>query len=393
MTSSAQNPHPILILGSGMAGITLAREIRKLDKDVPLTIITADDGAYYSKPMLSNALASNKQPAQLAMQNAATLAQQLNATILSETVVDAVLPNENKIQTSRGELHFQSLVLALGADPIRLPIEGDAAEAVLSVNSLTDYASFRAQLEGKQRIALLGAGLIGCEFANDLRSAGRDVVVYDIAPHPLGRLLPPQAGAWMHSKLSDAGIRFHLGRSVARVEQHGSAVRVVADDGSVEDVDLVLSAVGLRPKTELAKAAGLNVNRGIEVDAQLRTNQAQVFALGDCAEVKGLVLPYVMPIMNAARALAATLTGSATAVRYPAMPVVVKTPACPTVVCPPLPNVQGAWEETLVTNDAGVTTGVRALYKQVGGAVQGFALLGEATAEKQKLAAELADWL
>ena len=141
----------------------------------------------------------------------------------------------------------------------------------------------------------------------------------------------------------------------------------------------MLSAIGLRPRVDLARAAGLTVNRGIVTDAVLQSSAKDVYALGDCAEIAGFNLPFVMPIMQAARALAKTLQGTATPVSYPAMPVVVKTPACPTVVCPPPPGVEGQWEES-VTAD-----GVRALFHDSAGTLRGFALVGAATKDKQAL--------
>ena len=118
-----------------------------------------------------------------------------------------------------------------------------------------------------------------------------------------------------------------------------------------------LSSVGLTPRIQLAQAAGLHVNRGIVVDRLLKTNNEHVYALGDCAEVVGKILPFIMPIAHAARALAATLVGNSTPVCYPAMPVLVKTPACPTVVSPPETDKQGEWR---VESDG---EGVKALYQ------------------------------
>jgi rubredoxin-NAD+ reductase len=115
----------------------------------------------------------------------------------------------------------------------------------------------------------------------------------------------------------------------------------------------------------------------------LQTHHPDVYALGDCAEVEGRVLPFVMPIMHAARSLAATLAKTPTPVRYPAMPVLVKTPACPTVVSPPDSATQGEW---LVEEDE---NGVKAIFKSAHGNLLGYALLGASTKEKNALAAQL----
>jgi len=150
----------------------------------------------------------------------------------------------------------------------------------------------------------------------------------------------------------------------------------------VLETDAVLSAIGLRPRIDLARRAGLTVNRGIVTDRFLGTSAADVYALGDCAEVEGQVLPFVAPIMHAARALACTLTGTPTAVVYPAMPVVVKTPAMPVVVAPPA-SAEGAWELEIAED------GVDARFVNSAGALAGFALVGTSTNRKQALARQL----
>jgi len=375
---------PIVILGTGLAGYTVAREFRKLDTTTPLILVTRDDGNFYSKPVLSNALAQKKSPAQIALNSAADMTRQLTATIHANLSVSAIDPAGKTVTTAGGPtLAYDKLVLAIGADPIRVPLAGDATDQVLSVNDLGDYTRFRAALEGKRRVLLLGAGLIGCEFANDLHAGGYDVEVVDPAPQLLGRLLPPQAAVFLRAALETLGVRFHLGTTAQAVNRAGAGLRVTLANGQQIETDLVLSAIGLKARTALAQAAGLKINRAIVTDAGLKTSVENVYALGDCAEVAGLHMPFVMPIMQAGRALAKTLSGTPTAVQYPAMPVVVKTPACPTVVCPPPPGVDGTWQEQVAAD------GVRALYHDGAGKLRGFALVGTATKDKQALTKEI----
>jgi len=275
-------------------------------------------------------------------------------------------------------IRYSKLVLALGADPIALPLAGDAANEVMRVNDLAAYARFRAAIEGKQRVVLLGAGLIGCEFANDLAAAGYRVRVIDPAPRPLGKLLPEAAAERVQLGLAAMGVVWHLGTTARSVSRAVSGLRVDLADGTALEADAVLSAIGLRPRTQLAQHAGLKIHRGIVTDRRLQTSAADAYALGDCAEVDGQTLPYVLPIMQAARALAKTLTGTATPVVYPAMPVVVKTPAMPVVVCPP-PALSGSWK---LQQDA---SGIEARFEDESGKLLGFALVGAATARKQAL--------
>jgi rubredoxin-NAD+ reductase len=374
---------PIVIIGTGLAGYAVAREFRKLDQQTPLAMFSADDGGYYSKPMLSNAFAQHKTAASLLLSGAAQMAVQLHAGIHPHTPVTALDPAARRIRFARDELKYARLVLALGADPIRLPLGGDAAESVLSVNDRGDYVRFRAAIADMRRIVILGGGLIGCEFANDLITGGYRVSVIDIAPHPLGRLVPEPVGVALRDALADLGVGWHLGTSVTSVDHTEGALRVALADGTTLTADAVLSAIGLRPRTQLAAAAGLKVNRGIITDRWMVSSDPFTHALGDCAEIEGLVLPFVMPLMHAARSLARTLAGKRTPVSYPAMPVVVKTPACPLVVAPPGAHPAGEWSVEPVEG------GLRALFRGAAGELLGFALAGAAVAEKQALGSQL----
>ncbi|BBE49715.1 Rubredoxin-NAD(+) reductase [Ferriphaselus amnicola] len=375
---------PVVIVGSGLAGITLLREFRKLDKSTPVKVVSADDGGFYAKPNLSNALALKREVAQLVQASAPRLAEQLDAEFLTHTQVHAVHPEHHVLHSSAGELAYEKLVLAIGAKPICLNIQGDAPAAVLSVNSLTDYVRFRDRLVGKRRVAILGAGLIGCEFANDLSGAGYQVEVFDPSTHPLGRLLPTQAGSFLRDRLGHIGIRFHFGRTIAQINAEGAGYSLIDDQGTTHHADLVLSAVGLRASTELASAAGLKTGRGIVADQYLQTSIDGVYALGDCAEIHGQLLPFVLPIMHGARALAKTLSGEMTALSYPVMPVVVKIPACPTVISPPAPGVSGTWQESETAD------GWQALFRDAAGRLHGFALVGaEAVKAKTSLVEQI----
>ena len=374
---------PIIIVGTGLAGFTLAREWRKLDKETPLVMITSDNGAFYSKPMLSNALASGKTPAALATQDAAQMQTQLNAEIRAHSTVDAIDTDKHTITVNGDTLAYSKLVLALGADTINPGLNGDAADKVLSVNDLADYARFREAIEGKKRVAILGAGLIGCEFANDLASAGYAVEVIHPAAQPLDRLLPETASQAVGQALEKLGVVWHFNKKAEAVDQMEQGFRVTLSDGATVEADVVLSAIGLRPRVALAQAAGMAVNRGIVVNRLLETSAQDVYALGDCAEVAGHVLPYVLPLMQGARALAQTLSGNPAEVAYPAMPVAVKTPACTVSVCPPPSGVEGNWQVSC--DDEGVC----ALFYGTENQLLGFALTGKATAQKGALGKQL----
>lgn len=372
------------IIGSGVAAWTLVRELRKASPEAEMRVITADAGDFYSKPMLSNAFASGKTAEALLMTPAAKLAEQQKTELHIHTRVLEIDLTGKIVKTTQGDFSYDQLVLGVGADTIKLPIQGGGASEVLSVNDLWDYAEFRKRVDGKSKVAVLGAGLIGCEFANDLLKANVHTTVFDLADRPLPRLLPPEGSAFMKEALSSKGVDWKLDRSVVSIEKSGNGYVLMDSRGESTECDLVLSAVGLTPRTQLAKAAGLVTDRGIVIDEFGRTNNPHVYALGDCAQYHGqFVLPYIMPVMQAARAMAKTLSGEETPIKFPAMPVMIKTPDCPAVVSPPLPGQDGEWEVEATE------TGVKALFKGKAGELLGFALLGEASKERQALTPQL----
>ncbi len=376
--------NPIIIVGSGLAGYAVARELRKINVEIPIIMLTGDHGGFYSKPMLSNALVSGKTPESIINGDAMHMASQLKISIRPHCRVTAIDQDKQALMLTNGEeISYGQMVLALGADQVRLPLTGSGVKEILSVNDLDDYKKFRDQLIDKKRISIIGAGLIGCEFANDLAAAGYQVDVIDISSQPLGRLLPPEGGEFLRKKLEATGVVFHLNTSTQSVEQENGSLRLIFANGTSIESDLVLSAVGLLPRTQLAAAAGIKINRGIMVNRMLQTHYANIYAIGDCAEVEGRVLPFVLPISHAARALAATLAGNPTQVMYPAMPVIVKTPACPAVVSPPDFSIKGEWYVDVNQE------GVKALYRDEAGNLLGYALLGAAVKEKNNLSAQL----
>lgn len=377
-----------MIIGSGQAGYSVAREFRRIDGETPLVIVTADDGVFYSKPRLSNAFAQQQTADSLVSGSAEAMAAKLKARVITASPVKRLDPAEHAVDLGQGSERFQKAVLAWGAEQRRVPVGGEAATHILTVNSRLDYASFRRRLQSGERILIMGAGLIGCEFANDLVQAGYRVTVVDPAAWPLPRLLPQPLGQAFRDALAALGVEWRLGTTATALEHGGGrALHAILSDGDTVHSDVALSAIGLQPVTEPAARAGLSVRRGIVVDRHLRTSAADVYAIGDCAEVEGLVLPFIMPIMHGAKALARSLADQPTPLTYPAMPVVIKTPACPTVVAPPPENHEGTWA---IDGDA---PHLQARFIDHAGRLTGFALTGEATKLRMELTRMLPPWL
>lgn len=370
---------PVVIVGTGLAGYNLAREFRKLDGETPLLLITADDGRSYSKPMLSTGFGKNKEADGLSMAEPGAMAEQLNAEVRTHTRISGIDPGHKRLWIGEESVHYRDLILAWGAETVRVPVEGDAGDAIFPINDLEDYARFRAAAAGKRRVLILGAGLIGCEFANDLIVGGYEVDLVAPCEQVMPTLLHPAAAAAVQAGLESLGARFHLGPVLTRLSRTDDGLEAHLSDGAVLPCDLVVSAIGLRPRVDLAAAAGLEVGRGVVVDRYLKTSHANIYALGDCAEVDGLNLLYVMPLMSCARALAQTLAGTPTPVKYGPMPVTVKTPVCPLVVSPPPKGREGVWTVE------GQGADIKALCHDADGNLLGYALTGAAVMDKLAL--------
>lgn len=340
-----------VIIGAGLAGQSVARELRALRPDHDVTLVTQCAGHLYPKPQLSTGLRTGKQPDQLVTKTAEAIAGS-GIELLPHALVSAIDLADSAVTLSDGRvLAYDDLVLAVGASPFVPPMEGNAG-AVFTVNHLDDYRAFRSALTPGARVLLVGGGLIGMEFASDLLSQGHGVHVVDPGPGPLPRLLPVGAASLLTHALAEAGAVFHWGTTVARLDGEPGVFSATLSDGTVIEAELVLSAVGLRPQIALAKAAGLPVGRGILVDGFLRA-APHVYALGDCAELPGGVyLPFIKPIGEQAKFVAAAIAGEAAVPYAPAnYAVAVKVQQWPVMSTTPLPNEAGMWEE--VVSEAG----------------------------------------
>ena len=374
--------HNIVVIGSGLAGYMLAKEFRKLDTQTPLTMITENEGHFYSKPQLSTTLTQARHPISLSMGTAEAMEKQLNMRVITQTHVKKIDREHKFVICDDQKLPYSHLVLALGAEKIKPCVQGTAVDEIHSVNHLEEYRIFRTWLETKKSIAVIGSGLVGCEFANDLINTGYKVLVISKDTYPLSGIVPEKIGNTLRDVLASAGVDWYFGRTVCAVNRADNQVIMSLDKGDELYVDGVFSATGLRAHTQLAAEAGLEISRGIVVNRFLQTADPAVCALGDCAEVNGYLLQYIAPLLECARALAKTLAGEPTEVGYPVMPVIVKTPSCPIIsVLPRSP--EGSWEFS------GEGIDIEAKFIDLEGNLSGFCLSGKAIAKRAQFVKQL----
>lgn len=326
--SDAGISREIVVIGSGFAAQQLVKSLRKLNAEQPIRLITADSGDEYNKPDLSHVVSRGCPAAAMTRQSGSDFAEQQRIALLPHCPVLGVDPVRRVVKTGQGEFPYGRLVLATGASAVRPEIPG--SEHLVTLNSQQEYAAAEGAIQQARRILVLGAGLIGCELAMDMASAGKEVTLVDLADSPLSALLPATLTQPLQQALRSQGVSLQCGTGLARMDaQPGDGWRVTLTDGRVSAQDLVIAAIGLRPNLALARGAGLAVERGILVDDRLQTSDPHIFALGDCVQWQGQLLPFLQPIVLGANALARTLLGTPTLLALPPMLVKVKTPRYP----------------------------------------------------------------
>ncbi|MDB5775368.1 MAG: putative rubredoxin pyridine nucleotide-disulfide oxidoreductase [Herbaspirillum sp.] len=319
----------IVIVGAGCAGWTLARVLREFDAETPIVMVSACNGDVYDKPLLSVALHKGLALSDLVRESGSTAAARLGVRLIAHTHAVSISAGASTLRTTRGTLKYRQLVLAHGAAPRTAP---QLPEGLCwRINDLQAYMAFRKRLgehaavPTRQRVLIVGAGLVGCELANDLALAGYPVTLLDVSPLPLAGVLPLQASQDLLAAWRGLPLDFIGNARIAEIADAGPGAprRISLEDGRMFEAEQVLAATGLHTPSRLARSAGLDWNDGIAVDAVgLRTNVANIHALGDCISIDGNAHRFIEPIHRQARLIAAHLTGNATEPYRHARPVV-----------------------------------------------------------------------
>ena len=320
---------PIIIIGSGFAAYQLIKTIRRTDQQQPITVFSLDAGDDYNKPDLSHVFTQQQNSTDLIRMTGETFAIEYNVTLHAFTHVDSIDSAQQQIFADGVAYSYAKLVLATGAKTFIPPMQGDALEEVITLNSLREFEGAQQSLQSAQRLLVIGAGLIGTEIAMDLASSGKQVLVVDPCKELMANMLPDFVANKLHKTMANAGVAFALGSTISSLNKTATGIVATLSSGENQHIDCVICAAGLKANTDLARKSGLAVNNGLVVDQYLQTSVKNIYALGDCAEINGSVMAYLQPIMISANALAKTLQGQPTPLILPAMLVKVKTPKMP----------------------------------------------------------------
>ena len=361
----------IVIIGTGLAGYGLAKSLRETSQSRPIYLITSDNGTYYAKPSLSNGFSAKKSANAMAKASAEDMARQFDLTVFTHTAVERVDTSENRVVLKSGaDINYGKLVLANGSRPVVPSICGIELPGVVNVNSLDDYARLRTLLKPNGSILIIGAGLIGSEFANDLTCSGFRVSIVDSNAGFMSSKIGDEVSSIVTQAIASEGVECFFNQSVDSITREYNQLSAHLSSGISLTVDVILTAVGISPNLTLAKSAGLNCNRGIVVNEWMQTSHQDVFALGDCVEFNEQVRPFVGALNKQVTSLTATLNGRQAPLDYGVMPVSVKTQSHPLVFYHP-ENVEGHWQI-----DAKSHSGVKARFVDKLGRQVGFVVTG-----------------
>jgi NADPH-dependent 2,4-dienoyl-CoA reductase/sulfur reductase-like enzyme/nitrite reductase/ring-hydroxylating ferredoxin subunit len=280
-TLAKHGPTAIVIVGGGAAGLAAADRLRKEGYNGTLTLVSADPSAPYDRPNLSkDYLAGNAPPEWMPLRGDDYYQKSRIDLVLGTQVASIDLAGRAVVLEDGRRLGYERLLLATGAEPVRLPVEGARPEQLFFLRSFADGSALVARSAGAERVVVIGASFIGLEVAASLKQRGLDVHVVAPEALPLERVLGSELGKRVRAIHESHGVAFHLGETVKRVD----GPRVSLSGGStIDGVDFLVLGVGVRPQMALAEQAGLAIDRGVSVNEYLETSAPGVFAAGDIA--------------------------------------------------------------------------------------------------------------
>ena len=279
-TKVSDAPSSVVIIGGGAAGLAAAEMLRREGFDGKLTMVSADDSPPVDRPNLSKDFLAGNAPDDWIPLRGPDFYTENKIDLRLETRVTAIDVNAKRVQLDKGAaLDYGALLLATGAEPVRLDILGASSGQVFYLRTFADSKAIVARAQGAKRALVVGASFIGLEVAASLRTRGIEVHVVGPESVPLERVMGPEIGRIIREIHESHGVVFHLGRTVGRVD----GTRVTLSDTTMVEADFIVVGVGVRPAIALAEKAGIATDRGITVDAYLETSTRGVYAAGDIA--------------------------------------------------------------------------------------------------------------
>jgi len=273
-----------IIVGASLAGAKAAEELRERGFDGRVVLIGSETERPYERPPLTKDYLRGESDRESTFVHEEDFYARHEITLMTETTVSAVDPAGANITLQDGrELGYDRLLLATGAEPRRITVPGAGLEGIHYLRSLADCELLQDRLDGAGHVAVVGAGWIGSEFAASARQTGHEVTLIDPTALPNERIFGTEIGSFYRGVHAAHGINLALGEGVESFEGDRALERLRTSSGRVIDCDLAVVGIGVVPRLDLAKSAGLSIESGIVVDEALETSAPGVFAAGDVA--------------------------------------------------------------------------------------------------------------
>jgi nitrite reductase (NADH) large subunit len=309
-----------VIVGGGVAGTTAAQNLRRLDSDAAVMILADEPYPYYFRPKLWEFLSGALEQSALFYRAEEWYASQ-KIDLRLTAVVTTIQPDARTLTLASGErLAYDRLLLATGACCFTPDAPGVKRQGVFVLRTLQDATAIRDQAARSRRAVVVGGGLLGLETAHALCTPDRAVTVVEIAPHLLPRQLDRDGARFLQTRLEEMGMIVITGASTAAVTGESAAAGIKLTDGREVPGELILFSAGIVPNVDLARAAGIEVKKGIVVDPSMRTSAEGIFAAGDAAEFEGRVYGLIPPSIEQARIAAQNMAGGEPAVYRGSLP-------------------------------------------------------------------------
>ncbi len=304
----------LVVIGNGMAPGRVLDRLMEAAPDVwDVTVFNAEPRVNYDRIMLSPVLAGEKTFEQIVIHGDGWYDKH-GVTLHKGVTITAIDRAAKTVTSARGmTVPYDKLLIATGSVPIIIPVPGYTLAGVLSYRDLDDVRAMLLAAQSRGKAVVIGGGLLGLEAAAGLRERGMDVTVLHLMPTLMERQLDAEAGLLLQRAVEARGIKVITGANTKALLGEKKVEAVELEDGTRLPADLVIMAVGIKPNAGLARAAGLDVGRGIKVSLTMHTSDPDVFAVGECAEVAGEVFGLVAPLYEMAHVIGEHLAGNATA--------------------------------------------------------------------------------
>ncbi len=304
----------LVIIGNGMApGRMLEHLFEKAPGQYQVTIFNAEPRVNYDRIMLSPVLSGEKTYEQIVIHGDGWYIEH-GITLYKGHRIVAIDRDAKTVTSDHGVTEsYDKLVIATGSVPFIIPVPGKDLPGVITYRDLDDVEAMLLAAQSREKAVVIGGGLLGLEAAAGLANRGMDVTVLHVMPTLMERQLDPAAGYLLQKAVEERGIKVICKANTKQIIGNGKVEGIELDDGRIIPATLVVMAVGIRPNVGLAKDAGLAVNRGIVVDHGMQTSDGSILAVGECAEVGGMVYGLVAPLYEMARVAASHLSGDSTA--------------------------------------------------------------------------------